>query len=370
MYGLLRPLLFRWDPETAHHRALAAARGIGRCAPLRGLLRAAAAAEDDRLRVEAMGMVFENPVGLAAGYDKDARAVAGLAALGFGHLELGTVTLKAQPGNPRPRIHRFAAERALVNSMGFPNAGVEALLEQSLDPRCGARIGINIGKNKDTPVERAAEDYCALLQRVGGRADYVAINVSSPNTPGLRTLQSRAALDELIGAVARTRDALPRRVPLLVKIAPDLTDAELEDVLGAILGGGVDGVIATNTTTDRSGLPPPAAALPGGTSGAPLTARADAFLRKIAARTAGRVAIIGVGGILTPADALARLRAGAHLVQLYSGLIFAGPFLVKDCLKEIAGACHREGLRSAAQLGAAARGEGSTPAQPRTSARG
>jgi len=355
VYELIRPLLFRLDPEDAHQRALEFAGFVGRLPPARALLAAAARIESPRLAQTAFGLSFANPVGLAAGYDKDGRAVAGLAALGFGHLELGSVTLRPQPGNPRPRVQRFEAQHALVNSMGFPNAGVEALLAQDLEPRGNCRLGINVGKNKDTPLERAAEDYCALVARVATRAEYVAINVSSPNTPGLRQLQDRAAIEALLAAVVRTRDAQARRVPLLVKIAPDLDEAAVDDVLEAIAATGIDGLIASNTTTSREGLPESSRALAGGSSGAPLTQRANALVSLVARRTHGRLPLVGVGGILTPADALQRLRSGAHLIQLYTGLIYAGPFLVGAILREIHAACAREGLGSPAELGAAAR---------------
>ncbi len=307
------------------------------------------------LRVRAFGLDFENPVGIAAGYDKDGRAVQGLCALGLGHLELGTVTLRPQVGNQRPRIARFAAQRALVNSMGFPNAGVDALLAQDFGSPGRTRIGINIGKNKDTPLEDAAQDYCALIERVGDRADYIAVNISSPNTPGLRKLQDRAALEALLGAIARTRDARPRRVPVLVKIAPDLSEHEVDEVLEAIAHTAIDGVIATNTTTDRSGLPEEAVKLPGGTSGATLTARALGLTRQLARRTGGRLPIVAVGGILSPQDAVDRMRAGAHLIQVYTGLIYSGPFLIRAIQKELVRTCEREGLSSVFDLGAPSR---------------
>ncbi len=355
MYSLVRALLFRIEPEEAHQRALGLARFVGRIPPARALVGALARLESPCLRVSAFGVEFDNPVGLAAGYDKEGRAVAGLAALGLGHIEVGTVTVRGQPGNPRPRLHRFAAERALVNSLGFPNAGVGALLEQRLAPRGRCVLGINVGKNKDTSLERAAEDYCELIARVATRADYIAINISSPNTPGLRQLQDRGVLEDLLRAVVKTRDAQPRRVPLLVKIAPDLSEAEVDLVLEALAATSIDGVIATNTTTDRVGLPASAQALAGGTSGAPLTARATAMTRLIARRTHGKLPIIGVGGILTARDAIERLRAGAHLIQIYTGMIFAGPFLTRAILKELVRTCEREGLTSVGDLGAAAR---------------
>jgi dihydroorotate dehydrogenase len=334
MYRALRPLLFRLDPERAHALTLAALRLPFAEVVLRSLFEV----NDARLEVDAFGLRFRNPVGLAAGYDKNGVAVNGLAALGFGHIEVGTVTLLPQPGNPRPRVHRVPEARALVNAMGFPNDGVEALMVESRKWKAGRlsthsflRIGVNIGKGRDTPLERAAEDYCALLERVHERADYVALNLSSPNTPGLRQLQQRTFLEDLLRAVAAVRDRLPgklglQRVPLLVKLAPDLTEAELDDALAAATACGMDGLIATNTTLSRDGLPARAQSLPGGLSGEPLRARATAVIRYLARRT--DLPIIGVGGILCADDALEKLDAGATLVQIYTGLVYAGPGLV------------------------------------------
>jgi dihydroorotate dehydrogenase len=324
-YPLVRALLFRLDAETAHDLVLRLVRWAGLFPPTYALLRALYTLEDARLEVEAFGVRFRNPVGLAAGYDKNGLAVRGLSALGFGHIEVGTLTRHAQAGNPRPRIHRIPQAQALINSMGFPNAGVDALRI-----RGGAtRIGINIGKSKETPLPEAAEDYCALLQRVHSQADYVALNVSSPNTPELRKLQTRDAIESLLKAVAAVRDSLQPRVPLLVKIAPDLTWAEVDDILTAVAAAGIDGVIATNTTLERGGVPQPYHHLAGGLSGAPLRARATDLVRYIARRTEGRLPIIGVGGIGSAADALEKLDAGACLVQVYTGLVYAGPGLVR-----------------------------------------
>lgn len=278
--------------------------------------------------VELFGLHFRNRVGLAAGYDKNGTALAGLAALGFGHIECGTVTRIAQPGNPKPRVHRFPRERAVINSMGFPNDGVDVLMKRlEITQLPDVRLGINIGKGKDTPVERAAEDYCALYERTHTRADYIAVNISSPNTAGLRSLQSRAAIVELLDAIAGARRRTAHR-PILVKIAPDLSVEEIDDVLDAIAQTGMDGIIATNTTLHRAGLPPAAAELRGGASGAILTTRSTAIVRHIARVTGGRLPIIGVGGIMNANDARAKLDAGAALVQLYTGLIYAGPGLV------------------------------------------
>jgi dihydroorotate dehydrogenase len=349
VYRLIRPLLFALDAERAHHATLALVRTMGRCAPARALVRSASCVRDPRLAVRAFGVDFANPVGLAAGYDKDGVATAGLAALGFGHVEIGTLTRTPQPGNPRPRVHRFPGQGALVNSLGFPNSGIDALRFEPRERLGGTRVGVNLGKSKDTPFEEAAGDYCALLERVHREADYVALNVSSPNTPGLRKLQERSAIEALLAAVIRTRDGLARRVPVLVKVAPDLSESELDGVLEAIAHTGVDGLIATNTTLSREGLPAAAAGLPGGTSGAPLRERALGMVRLASRRTGGRLPIIGVGGIASGEDALQRLRAGAHLVQLYTGLVYRGPGLVREIQRTLLSEAERAGLRTVAE---------------------
>ncbi len=345
-YFLLRRVLFRLDAETAHHLALGVMSRAGWLAPL---VRRLCAVQDPRLAVEAFGMRFVNPLGLAAGFDKAAQAVTLLSGLGFGHVELGTVTLHPQAGNPRPRLLRLPVQRALINRMGFPNPGVEVFLRNLSSARCGdTRIGINIGKGKDTPLERAAEDYVALLRRVHGAADYVAVNVSSPNTTGLRALQAEEQLTHLLEALNAARDALPRRVPLLLKIAPDLTPTALDALLETALAQHVDGIIATNTTIARDGLP---TGLPeGGLSGAPLATRATAIVRHIARRTQGQLPIIGVGGVMNAADALEKLRAGAWLVQLYTGFVYAGPLIARHINLALLRAMEREGVEHIKQL--------------------
>jgi len=287
--------------------------------------------------VEAFGVTFRNPIGLAAGYDKDGVAVRGLSSLGFGHIEVGTLTRHRQIGNPKPRVQRVIESQGVINSMGFPNNGVDALTIR----RGVAKVGINIGKSKDTPLEQAAEDYVELFKRVYRDADYVAINISSPNTLNLRQLQAREYVEGLLKEVTSARDALAhpersaaqskdaRRVPVLVKIAPDLTEREAEDLLGAIELAGVDGVIATNTTIGREGIPAQYHDLKGGLSGQPLRDRSTAMVSYIYRKTGGQLPIIGVGGVMNPQDALAKLEAGATLVQVYTGLVYAGPGLVK-----------------------------------------
>lgn len=325
IYQAVRPLLFRLDAERAHAITLNLLRWAGSLALSRLVLRRLFSFEQATLATELFGVSFPNRIGLAAGYDKNGVAVAGLACLGFGHIEVGTVTRHPQGGNPRPRVHRVPEACALINSMGFPNEGVAALRI----PPAPVRIGINIGKSKETPVERAAEDYCFLFEQVHRQADYVAINVSSPNTLNLRQLQGGAALAELLTTVTAVRNRLAPRRPILVKIAPDLSEREIDDVLDAITLSGVDGIIATNTTTTRTGISQRYAALPGGLSGAPLRSQATAVIRHVATQTGCRLPLIGVGGVMAPEDALEKLAAGAHLVQLYTGLIYSGPGLVR-----------------------------------------
>jgi dihydroorotate dehydrogenase len=346
MYAILRPLLFRIDPERAHQMTLGLLRWAGNFPVTNRLIEAAYRQSDPRLDIEAFGLRFANPVGLAAGYDKNGVGLRGLTALGFGHVEVGTVTRVAQAGNPRPRIYRVPEAYGLINSMGFPNEGVDRLRV----PRGSARVGINIGKGKDTPLERAAEDYSALLRRVAAQADYVAVNVSSPNTLGLRQLQARAALEALLKTLVAVRATLTPRVPLLVKIGPDLSDMEIEDAAEAAMAAGIDGIIATNTTTSREGIPARYTELKGGLSGAPLRARANAVMRRLAQSTGGRLPLIGVGGIASAADALERLRAGARLVQVYTALVYAGPSVARQINDGLLRACDREGARSVCEL--------------------
>jgi dihydroorotate dehydrogenase len=341
MYSWIRPLLFRLDAERAHHLTLNALR-LAQVVPF-GLhfLRAMFDDTATNQSVEAFGLTFKNRVGLAAGYDKNGVAVHGLAALGFGHVEVGTVTRQPQIGNPKPRVHRLPEVRGLINSMGFPNEGLAAFLQRrTAGSGRSFVLGVNIGKGKDTPIERAAEDYCELLQQVVPFADYVALNISSPNTMNLRQLQARAAITGLLQEVVAVRDAFaiktpsqPKRgraLPLLVKIAPDLNESEIDDVLDAIAVTGIDGIIATNTTIGREGLPSYAQNLKGGLSGAPLTAKSTEVIRTIHARTQGALPIIGVGGIMHPADAIEKINAGATLVQVYTGMIYYGPTLARD----------------------------------------
>ena len=336
VYPLLRSFLFRLDPERAHGLTLGLIRLAGGLAPVRTFLRAGFAGPSRP--VQAFGLSFRNPVGLAAGYDKDGLGWRGLACLGFGHIEVGTVTAEPQEGNPRPRLFRLPGERALINRMGFPGRGAEFVKQRLQGPRPqGLILGVNLGKNKTTPLERAAEDYVRLARTFLPLADYLAVNVSSPNTAGLRQLQARDALESLLEAMAAERrswGSQPRGQPkpILVKLAPDLSDAELDDALGAVLAAGMDGVISTNTTLGRGGIRSPLAGEAGGLSGAPLCSCSTQMVRKIIQRSAGKLPVIGVGGILGPADAREKLDAGASLVQVYTGLVYRGPGLVKEIL--------------------------------------
>lgn len=346
-YGLIRSLLFLLPPEAAHGLALAALRAWGWPARGRRLPQTAdpAPVSHDASRLSSpvtlMGVRFPNRVGLAAGLDKDAVAVRGLARLGFGFVEVGTVTPRPQPGNPKPRLFRSVADRALINRMGFNSAGVEAvrgrlsaLRRRPLD----AVLGVNVGKNRNTPLEAALDDYRAGLEAVYEFADYVAVNLSSPNTPGLRSLQTPAAAAALLAGLDRARAALAaetgRRVPLAVKLAPDLADAELEEVAGVVRETGMDGVIAANTTLARPHtLEARFAAREGGLSGAPLAPLARRTVSSLRAALGDSFPIIGVGGIGTPDDARRMLDAGADAVQVYTGFVFGGPPLVKSLLR-------------------------------------
>lgn len=324
-------VLSRLDPESCHEAALLFLRVASRIPITRQMLAACLVRSDERLAVAAFGLRFPNPLGTAAGFDKNAEAVAGLAAVGFGHVEVGTVTPQPQPGNPKPRIFRLTEDRAIINRMGFPNVGVEAFrrnLQRQARP-FGVVVGVSIGKGKDTPLERADEDYKACLSALYQHADYFAINVSSPNTPGLRELQTKALLERLLRSVVEHGRELAAQMdcslkPLLVKIAPDLDLAQLEDVLEAATQCGLAGIIATNTTLDRPPLQSPRRSEEGGLSGLPLKEPSTRMIREIYKRTGGRLPIIGSGGIFTAEGAWEKLKAGATLLQAYTGFIYEG----------------------------------------------
>jgi dihydroorotate dehydrogenase len=288
-----------------------------------------------------MGLAFPNPVGLAAGLDKNAAYIDALAAFGFGFIEVGTVTPRPQPGNPRPRLFRIVEREAIINRMGFNNVGVDRLVENVRRARYRGILGINIGKNFDTPIERAADDYLACLEKVHPYASYVTVNVSSPNTKNLRQLQQADELGDLLAQLARRRDQLDkaaqRRVPLAVKIAPDLDDEQIAAIARLVERHGIDAVIATNTTVSRKGVEGlPHAEEAGGLSGAPVRAASTAVVRKVANALGGRVPVIGVGGILSATDAQEKLAAGAALVQVYTGLVYRGPGLVREIVRGLA----------------------------------
>jgi dihydroorotate dehydrogenase len=335
LYSLARTALFRLDPEVAHDLALTSLDALGPGAAWLG----AGASTGETRRV--MGLDFPNPVGIAAGLDKNGEHVDALAALGFGFVEVGTVTPRPQPGNPRPRLFRLEREEALINRMGFNNDGVEKLLRNLERARFRGILGINIGKNFDTPIERAAADYLACLDAVYARASYIVVNISSPNTKSLRDLQSGDRLGELLAAIMERRSALASRHgatrPIAVKIAPDLDERELDAIAALALEHGVDGLIATNTTTGRHGVETHRlASEAGGLSGRPLFAASTRALKRLAGALRGRIPLIGVGGILSGGDAAAKAEAGASLVQVYTGFIYRGPALVGEARRALA----------------------------------
>ncbi|WP_281719265.1 quinone-dependent dihydroorotate dehydrogenase [Pandoraea apista] len=334
-YPLARRALFCLDAEQAHHLTLATLRGAASLG-LAGLV-GQTLPEDPRT---VMGIRFPNPVGLAAGLDKDGSCIDGLAALGFGFVEVGTVTPRPQPGNPKPRIFRLPQAEAIINRMGFNNGGVEQFLQNVQSARYKGPLGLNIGKNADTPIERAVDDYLICLEKVYPYATYVTVNISSPNTKNLRQLQGGDELDALLGKLKDKQRQLSDRhgkyVPIALKIAPDLDDEQIKVIAGTLTRHGFDGVIATNTTLSREAV----AGLPyanetGGLSGRPVFDASNRVIRALATELGGALPIIGVGGILSGADAKAKLDAGASLVQVYSGLIYHGPELVRECVQAL-----------------------------------
>lgn len=329
-YQYIRPLLFHLDPESAHEKILALLARMPVFMPR----------SSGGTPVELMGLTFPNRLGLAAGLDKNGIAVPAFDRAGFGFIEVGTVTPRPQPGNPRPRLFRLPEHEAIINRMGFNNLGIDALTARlATTPKPRALLGINLGKNKDTPNEAALDDYRIGLQKAWAHADYLAINISSPNTAGLRDLQHGAALRDLLAGIKaeqqRLADETARRVPVVVKIAPDLDDVALHATLDTIAEAGMDGIIATNTTLDKSAVASHRyGGEQGGLSGAPLTAASTAIVKKIRAHLP-QMALIAAGGVMRAADMQAKLDAGADLVQIYSGLIYHGPQLVRDCLRHL-----------------------------------
>jgi dihydroorotate dehydrogenase len=336
LYSWFRPLLFTLDPEAAHHTAFASLDIAARIGVAQIVVPPVPPAP-----VAVMGLAFPNRVGVAAGLDKNAEHVDGLAALGLGFIECGTVTPRAQPGNPKPRLFRVTAAEALVNRLGFNNLGVKQFVANAARARYRGILGLNIGKNFDTPNERAVDDYLTCLRAVYARASYVAVNISSPNTRGLRELQHVEALSALLKGLKAAQTKLAQEhgkyTPIVVKIAPDLEPATIGDIARLLVKFRMDGVIATNTTLARTGIKGlPHADESGGLSGRPLRAQATAVVRLLAQALDGALPIIGVGGIMSGADAREKIDAGAALVQIYTGLIYRGPDLVAECAKALA----------------------------------
>jgi dihydroorotate dehydrogenase len=334
MYKLLiRPLLFLFDPESVHHFTFRFLKAASVVPGVSALLTSLFASNDQRLRKTLFGITFPGPVGLAAGFDKDARLIGPLHSLGFGFIEIGTLTPKPQPGNPRPRLFRLPADKAIINRMGFNNEGVIAAAERLKKKKPGIIVGGNIGKNKATPNEQAFDDYRTCFEALEPYVDYFVVNVSSPNTPGLRDLQEKEPLEKLLAAMKALSQAKSKPKPVLLKIAPDLTTTQLDDIVSILQSTKTDGVIATNTTISRDGLVTPKqtveAMANGGLSGAPLASRSNDVIRYLRSRLGKDYPIIGVGGIMTPQDALDKLNAGADLVQVYTGFVYEGPGFVK-----------------------------------------
>ena len=339
-YGLLRALLFRLDPETAHNLAL---RSLGLLQGMPFLCRTVGhrlTVSDRRLRQEIWGLEFGNPVGMAAGFDKNGNVATAVAALGFGFVEVGTVTPRPQPGNPRPRIFRFPDQETLQNALGFNNRGMTAMRRELARRRpAGVPLGINIGKNKATPVDLAEEDYLALFRELTDCCDYFVVNVSSPNTPGLRSLQEVASVQNL---VRKGRELTTR--PILVKLAPDLADREAVELGCAAVEAGVAGIVLTNTTTDYSLVP--GADRVGGLSGRVLKKRSFELLERVATELFGRCVLVSVGGVDTAEEAYRRLQAGASLLQIYTALVFHGPTLVRNINRDLGALMARDGVKS------------------------
>lgn len=343
---IIRPALFRRDPEEAHEKAVRALRTLGRSGVIRNIMERWNQSGNADRPVECFGLRFANAVGLAAGFDKNALCWRGAAAIGFGHVEIGTVTWHSQPGNPSPRVFRYPEHEALINRMGFNNDGAQTIAKRLAEFRHKEkgrriRLGINIGKSRVTPIEEAAEDYRQSFEALADFADYISINISSPNTPGLRKLQEEEHLVELLRVLrdANWRRAVAgggkSRVPLLVKIAPDLSYRQIDTLLEAVFACDFDGIIATNTTLERPG-PFAEVKEDGGLSGKPLRSRSTRIINYIHRASSGKIAIIGVGGVDCPEAAGEKMDAGASLVQLYSGMIFKGPFLARDIARALA----------------------------------
>ena len=337
LYDWIRPLLFRLDAESAHNLTFSLLRNVSNLPGGGALLGALADLEPADLSLNLWGLQFRNPIGLAAGMDKNAELLPAWAALGFGFVEVGTVTPRPQPGNDKPRLFRLPADRALINRLGFNNDGAPAMVHRLRRKPKSLVVGVNIGKNKDTPNERAVDDYVTCFELLAPYADYMVVNVSSPNTPGLRALQDREALLQILGALQERNHRRLRTVPLLLKIAPDLTESQIDEAAAVVKELGLAGMVATNTTLDRSALRTPQAQVEaigaGGLSGAPLAERSNTIVRQLAAQG---VDVIGVGGVHDGPSALAKLAAGAKLLQLYTGYVYGGPAIVGNLQRVLA----------------------------------
>lgn len=337
---IIKPILFQLNPERAHHFTTSQLTWLSNFSPTRALIRSAWGLDDERLHRQVLGLHFKNPIGLAAGFDKDAQFIEAMSTLGFGFIEVGTVTPKAQAGNTKPRLFRLQEDEALINRMGFNNEGVEVMVHRLRQlKRRSVIIGGNIGKNKVTPNAQATQDYILCFEALFPYVDYFVVNVSSPNTPGLRSLQEKEPLDQLLNTLQSLNQQKSKPKPLLLKISPDLSWPQLDDVLEVVDANRLDGIIATNTSLDRSKLRTSKSRLEaignGGLSGAPITHRSTEVIKYIRDQIGSELVIIGVGGIHTAADALAKLDAGANLIQVYTGLIYRGPSLIKEIKQQL-----------------------------------
>lgn len=332
--AIIRPILFCFDPEKVHYFTFSLIRNLSKLPGLKNLFRRLYLVEDKALEKELFGLTFKNPVGLAAGFDKDAKLYNELSNFGYGFIEIGTLTPKPQEGNPKKRLFRLKADAAIVNRMGFNNGGVEEAVER-LKKNTGVLIGGNIGKNKVTPNENAVNDYEICFNALFDHVDYFVVNVSSPNTPNLRALQDKEPLTNLLKALQVLNFQKPKTKPILLKIAPDLSDEQLLDIIEIVSTTKIDGVIATNTTISRDGLKSESKSEKGGLSGKPLTNRSTEVIRFLAEKSNKAFPIIGVGGIHSAEDAIEKIEAGADLIQLYTGFIYEGPKLIKDINKAL-----------------------------------
>jgi dihydroorotate dehydrogenase len=338
--SLIRPFLFSIDAESVHHQVFSALKNGSKIPGIANLLKKLFDYQSPVLEKELFGIKFKNPVGLAAGFDKDAKLIDELACLGFGFIEIGTLTPKAQPGNDKPRLFRLPKDQALINRMGFNNEGVHAAVERLKKKKSSVIIGGNIGKNKVTPNENAFDDYGYCVDALHPYVDYFVVNVSSPNTPGLRELQEKEPLQKLLLHVKQLARQKPKPKPVLLKIAPDLTPGQLDDIVQILKVTGIDGVIATNTTVSREGLTTLQEDIAqignGGLSGKPLTARSTEVIRYLRKNLGPAFPIIGVGGIMSVADAMEKIKAGADLIQIYTGFIYEGPGFAKEINQALA----------------------------------